>query len=134
MKKIFVLALFLALTTSCSDIKTAKINDISIPVELAVTGEQQKIGLMNRTSLEGGMLFIYDNEAQRYFWMKNTLIPLDIIYINEKNMITGIHHAIPCEKDPCPEFPGFGKYVLEVNGNFTNENNIKEGDFVSLVK
>ena len=111
------------------------INDINIPVELAITEEQQIKGLMFRTNLTGGMLFIFNEEMQRTFWMKNTLIPLDMMFINEDFEIVTIHHAIPCEEDPCKTYTSpDAKYVLEVNYNFTEENKIKEGVMVSFIK
>lgn len=133
--KIITSIIFLMFLISCSSqIKSVEINGIDIPVELAITSEQKATGLMNRMNLTGGMLFVYDDEQQRTFWMKDTLIPLDIIFINEKNKITKIHHAIPCKEEPCAIYPGTAKYVLEVNVNITTTNNIKEGYLVSLVK
>jgi len=73
--------------------------------------------------LEGGMLFIYKEEKFYNFWMKNTLIPLDIIFINKNLEVTTVHEAVPCVEDPCDIYSGFGKYVLELNLN----SNVKEG-------
>ena len=123
--------LILVLLTACSaQISFVEINNTSIPVELAQTAEEKTQGLMFRTNLTGGMLFMYDEEKTRQFWMKNTLIPLDIVYINSEKQITTIHHATPCVTDACQIYPGRAQYVLEVNFNFTNENNIQEGDLV----
>lgn len=138
MKKILLISLIFILI-SCSQINTSKIkyvqiNEINIPVELAVTNEEKAIGLMDRINLTGGMLFVYDNEQQRQFWMKDTLIPLDMIFIGNDNKITKIHHAVPCTTLQCAIYPGNAKYVLEVNYNFTTENKISEGMKVSLVK
>ena len=130
MKKLLLISLFLLV--ACSQIKYVEINDQRIPVELVITQEQKGKGLMFRTNLTGGMLFIYDDEAQRAFWMKNTLIPLDIIFINKENKITAIHRAVPCEKDPCKVYPGSAKYVLEVNQNFIG--NISAGTEVKLLR
>ncbi|MEK6887195.1 MAG: DUF192 domain-containing protein [Nanoarchaeota archaeon] len=124
--------IFLLLLISCSpliQIKYAAINNQKIPVELAETQEQQMKGLMFRENLTGGMLFIYNEENQRSFWMKNTLIPLDMIFIDKNYKITTIHHALPCKEDPCKIYASpKAKYVLEVNVNFTIKNSINVGD------
>ena len=129
-----LLGICIVLLTACSQIHYAEINQVKIPVELAVTVQQKEQGLMFRTNLTGGMLFTYDDEQPRHFWMKNTLIPLDMIFINQNNEIVTIHHAIPCIDEPCTIYPGNAKYVLETNGNFTIKNNIKEGNKVSFTK
>ena len=125
MKRLIILLLLL---TACSStIKYVEINGNKIPVELAVTQQEKAYGLMNRINLTGGMLFVYDDEKPRQFWMKDTLVPLDIVFIDKNNEIVTIHHALPCEKDPCKIYQSLpAQYVLEVNYNFTFENNIKE--------
>ncbi len=130
MKKIIFLLLFLIACSqiNTSQIKYAEIKNQKIPVELALTPEQQTKGMMFRTNLTGGMLFVYGDEAQRSFWMKNTLIPLDMIFIDKNNKITAIHYALPCKSEPCKIYASpKAKYVLEVGGNFTIKNNIKVG-------
>jgi len=122
--------LFLILLTACSlQISTVTINDVDIPVELATTDDERARGLMFRENLEGGMLFIYNSENLRRFWMKNTLIPLDIIFIDADNIVTIVHRATPCEEDPCEIYPGNAKYILEVNQNYIDVN---VGDSVSF--
>ncbi len=131
-KKLLLISLIL-LVSCTPQIKEVQINNIKIPVELATTPEQRGIGLMGRTNITGGMLFIFEDEQQRLFWMKDTLIPLDMIFINKDLEITKIHHAVPCIEDPCSIYPGNAEYVLEVNYNFTINNDIKEGEKVKLL-
>jgi uncharacterized protein len=105
---------------------------IVIKAEIADSGSEMAKGLMFRKYLgqNEGMLFVFPDSAVRTFWMKNTLIPLDMIFIAENKTIVKIHHAIPCESEKCPMY-GSGlpaKYVLEVNANFTLAYGIKEGD------
>ena len=104
-----------------------------IDVELATTPEEMTIGLMNRTSLPEnmGMLFIFDEGGIHKFWMKNTLIPLDMIWMDENGKIIYIEkNAQPCYVPACPAFgPGSSsKYGLEVNGGYTERHKINVGD------
>jgi uncharacterized membrane protein (UPF0127 family) len=84
--------------------------------ELAMTPEEQSLGLMFRQSLDAdkGMLFIFEGDEPRSFWMKNTYIPLDLIFINSRNEVVGVHYsAIP--KDETNILSGSpAQYVLEV--------------------
>ncbi len=112
------------------------INDKKIFVELAKTPEQKQKGLMYRNFLpiNHGMLFIWDKDDNRSFWMKNTLIPLDIIFISKDFEINGILQAKPCKKETgCQVYAAKAMYVLEVNKDFTKNNNIKEGQKIKLV-
>jgi len=109
--------------------------DNCFEVELARTREEQAQGLMFRQSLsrDKGMLFIFPGEGIYSFWMKNTLIPLDIIWINENKEVVFIsENILPCEKDPCPLFSSDkkSKYVLEINGGVSKEIGLKVGDKV----
>ncbi|MCX9024484.1 MAG: DUF192 domain-containing protein [Candidatus Methanoperedens sp.] len=104
-----------------------------INTELATTPEERKIGLMNRESLPEnmGMLFIFDKEGIYKFWMKNTLIPLDIIWLDENGKIIYIEkNARPCNVPTCPLFgpESSSKYTLEVNGGYTERHKINVGD------
>src|SRR3989338_1452356 len=74
-----------------------------IRAEIADTDEEMAQGLMFRTSLgkNYGMLFIYQSASAVNFWMKNTLIPLDVVFISEDFTVVKIHHAVPCTKEPC---------------------------------
>ncbi len=106
---------------------------VEIDIEIADDPKERSKGLMYRKSLpqNSGMLFIFENERNVSFWMKNTLIPLDMIFIAENGTITEIKQNIqPCESDPCESYPSNEptKYVLEVNANFSKENNIQVGD------
>lgn len=111
-------------------------NLIKVNVEIADDNNERINGLMFRKNLDknSGMLFIFDDETYQTFWMKNTLIPLDIIFIGKDLKIVDIKYATPCKEDPCKLYksPGPAKYVLEVNGNFTIENNVKIDDKITL--
>jgi uncharacterized membrane protein (UPF0127 family) len=102
-------------------------------VELAKTREEQVQGLMFREKLEQnkGMLFAFNEEGDYPFWMKNTLIPLDIIWINSNREVVFISkNAQPCGEAECLSIdPGKqAKYVLEINGGLADRTGLKPGD------
>lgn len=107
-----------------------------IDVELAENDDERSQGLMYRRSMDDskGMLFIFEQEEPQSFWMKNTVIPLDIIYVNSKMEIVKIFkNTVPFSEKSLPsEKPA--TYVVEVIGGYTDKNGIKEGDLISFVK
>jgi uncharacterized membrane protein (UPF0127 family) len=104
-------------------------------VEVAATPDQQERGLMFRRSLAGdrGMIFPYEPPQQVAFWMKNTLIPLDIIYIRPNGTIAQIVNAQPMDITPLPSGEPV-VLVLEIRGGRAAELGIKEGDKVTWTK
>ena len=106
-------------------------------VELAETQEKQALGLMFRDSMpaDHGMLFIFPAQGLRSFWMKNTRIPLDIIYFDEELKLVSIaENAQPCRTRRCPNYPSEGpaKYVLELNAGKAAELDLRPGDLLEL--
>jgi uncharacterized membrane protein (UPF0127 family) len=101
-------------------------------VEVAATPEQQERGLMFRKSLAGdrGMIFPYDPPQDVSFWMENTLIPLDIIFIRSDGTIVRITKAKALDETPLPAGEPIAA-VLEIRGGRAAELGIKEGDVVS---
>jgi uncharacterized protein len=103
-----------------------------VTVELARTDAEKARGLMERTSLrdDAGMLFLFDASADHAFWMKNTLIPLDMIFISDDGQIVGIvPRATP--GDLRPRSVGVpSRYVLEVNGGWAEARGVATGDRV----
>lgn len=101
-------------------------------VEMATTPEARTIGLMFRKSMDAnaGMLFVFEKAEQRAFWMKNTLIPLDMVFIQADGKIDSIHaNAVPHDETPAPsKGPALG--VLEINGGRAAELGIKPGDII----
>jgi len=103
-----------------------------IDIELADTEYERQLGLMKRKSMEEnqGMLFIFPDEQIRSFWMRNTFISLDMIFVNSKKEIVTIHkntRVLSSESYPSTE-PAV--YVIEVVAGFTDKYNIKVGDKV----
>jgi uncharacterized membrane protein (UPF0127 family) len=101
-------------------------------VEVAATPEQQERGLMFRKSLAGdrGMIFPYDPPQDVSFWMENTLIPLDIIFIRADGTIVRITKAKALDETPLPAGEPIA-VVLEIRGGRAAELGIKEGDVAS---
>ena len=110
-----------------------------LELETASTVEERRLGLMNRTELgeNKGMIFIYDEAEERSFWMKNTYIPLDMIFLTAERTVRTIKQADP-EPNVSDEdlrtytSEGPAKYVIETNQNFTEEKGITEGTKVKL--
>lgn len=126
--------LILSLSAGCASQPQAVINRNAVVLEIADTPDERMTGLMHREELaEGcGMLFVFDEDKMQGFWMKNTQIPLDIIFIDEDATITKIFEAEPCRQDPCATYNARGKYVLEVNRGYSKAHNISVGDRVVL--
>ena len=100
-------------------------------VQVAATPEQQEHGLMFYRSLgaDQGMIFPYDPPQDVSFWMKNTLIPLDLIYIRADGTIARIVTAQPLDETPVPAGEPIA-VVLEIRGGRAAELGIREGDKV----
>ena len=117
---------------------TIKVGNKSLKVNLAITPEQQKRGLMNIQGMpptklpeNEGMLFIYRREEMISFWMKNTTIPLSIAFIDRKGIIKEIKDMEPGSMASVrPKRPA--QYALEVNRGWFSKNNVKVGDKVKL--
>lgn len=99
-------------------------------VELADTPAEQAQGLMFRESMPrlSGMLFVYPQEADVAFWMRNTLIPLDMIFVDDEGVIVRVHpQAVPLDETPIPAgAPTLA--VLEINGGLAAAFGISAGD------
>lgn len=121
MKKILLGLITAFLLMSCSQTTTLKTPNQSFSVEKANTDELRSIGLMGRESLAAGhgMIFEFEQPDMLGFWMRNTLIPLDIIWISADKKIVDIQTVAPCLEDPCTTyFPKeSAQFVLEVNAN-----------------
>ena len=105
-------------------------------VELAVTAEEQSRGLMFRKDLrpDSSMLFVNSSDDMRFFWMKNTYIPLDMLFINSRNEVKHIHYgAKPFDETSISSrYPV--QYVLEVNAGRAKKCNIRQGTKMSILK
>lgn len=112
--------------------------EIVIPVEIANKPELWSFGLMYREDIpwEYGMLFVFPSDEFGGFWMKNTLIPLDIAFIDSSKTIFNIQRMVPCTDDNCPIYysPKPYRYALEVKAGFFEKFGFREGSKIQLLK
>lgn len=109
-----------------------ELGDIPIKVEVADTPELRRRGLMFRTKMprDEGMLFDFQETREVAFWMRNTFIPLDMIFIDERGYIKHIHqNAIPQDPTSIPSQHPV-RFVLEINGGLSAQYGLKVGDQV----
>jgi uncharacterized membrane protein (UPF0127 family) len=123
MKSLLVAPLLFALAASAT---AAPLSQPSITLhgkrfstELALTDADRARGLMMRTQLaaDHSMLFVFPDTEERWFWMKNTLIPLDILYFDADRKLVSMQLDVPpCKMDPCATYPSNApaRYVLEL--------------------
>lgn len=107
-------------------------DNYAVRLEIAADDETRQQGLMYRDRLPEatGMIFIFPQPGDFPFWMKNTLIPLDIIWIDAAHRIVHVAHDVPpCKADPCPNVPpnATASYVLEVAAGVAAQHHLAEG-------
>lgn len=105
-------------------------------VEIARTSEEQQKGLMNRETMDlnQGMVFVFSKSDIHNFWMKNTLIPLDMIWVDDQNQVVRVVTAQPCTQDPCKIYKPatLAKYVIEINAWVAEKYEIREWSMVTF--
>jgi uncharacterized membrane protein (UPF0127 family) len=108
-----------------------------VHAELATTEAERERGLMKRTSLGelDGMLFVFEAPGLHAFWMKDTLIPLDMLWLDASGKVVSVAESVPpCKTTDCPTYPprAAASFVLEVNGGFARKHNVRVGDTLSV--
>ena len=106
-------------------------------VEIAATPAEQAHGLMDRTSMpaDHGMLFVFPQAQPLTFWMKDTLIPLDMLFFDEAHRLVTIRADVPpCKADPCPTYASTApaRYVLELNAGTAAKLDLRKGDMITF--
>lgn len=106
-------------------------------VEIADSPAEREHGLMGRTSMpaDHGMLFIFPDSEPRTFWMKNTLIPLDMLFFDASQRLVAVQEDVPpCQADPCPVYPSGvpARYVLELNAGVAGKLGVRNGDLITV--
>ena len=152
---IMLLGLFLGLGCAAGDGFTAvqepaapsnaavvQISDSSYTVDLAITPKERQQGLSGRTVLahDEGMLFVFEEEQQLHFWMKEMLFPLDIIWIDAQCRLIDVAADVPAplpgtgnEEIPRVQSPSPARYVLEVNAGEGARSSLQPGDPVKFL-
>jgi len=134
----FLCVLLLAACSACaSGEPRVVLGGKTFSVEIADSSEEYELGLMFRDSMpaDHGMIFIFPDEAPRSFWMKNTRIPLDIMYFDrDLKMVSISADTPPCRVARCPSYPSIApaKYVLELNGGSAASLGVGVGDKLTL--
>jgi uncharacterized membrane protein (UPF0127 family) len=107
---------------------------IPFRVELARTQAEQQQGLMYRPHMDAdaGMLFIFNEPAPLTFWMKNTLIPLDMVFIDADRKIVGVVENAEPQTETARRVPGISQYVLEINGGLAAKLGVRAGSSVDF--
>lgn len=135
-KNIVLIGWVVLILSACQQTKhRVTLNNESFTVELADTDNLRAMGLMYRQNMADseGMLFIFPDTANRAFWMKNTLIALDILYFDQNKKLVSIsENTPPCKNTStrCPNYPSAkpAKYVLEINAGLSQRYGFKTGD------
>ena len=110
-------------------------DNFAVQVEIAADDPTREQGLMFRDRLaeDRGMIFLFPQSGVYPFWMKNTLIPLDMIWIDDaKRVVTVASDVPPCKADPCPSYPmpngpAAGRYVLETAAGVAKKHHVEPG-------
>jgi uncharacterized membrane protein (UPF0127 family) len=141
MRLLILATLSLAFTANGCALKSthawAEIDGQRFNIEIADNPELRERGLMFRRELapDTGMLFIHDDMSPIAYWMKNTYIPLDILYFDDqRKLVSAQLNVLPCgEQTQCPIYPSAGpaQYVLEINAGLAESLRLKPGDLLS---
>src|ERR1700744_526147 len=126
-----------ALAADSAKVPSVALHGKTFSTELALDDASREHGLMDRTKLaaDHSMLFVFTNSETRYFWMKNTLIPLDILYFDKDRKLISIAADVPpCKADPCKAYSSYGsaQYVLELGGGVAKQIGIQVGDELTI--
>ena len=105
-----------------------------VTVELALDDPARARGLMYRTQMDGdhGMLFSWDEDGRRSFWMQNTCIPLDMLFIAGDGTVVGILEQVPTMNTLPREVPCPARHVLELNAGWARSHGVQPGQHVDL--
>lgn len=124
--------------SAASDAPSVTLHGHRISVEVAGDDASREHGLMNRTFMpaDHGMLFVFPDSQIRTFWMKDTLIPLDMLFFDAQHKaVTVLSDVPPCKADPCPVYPSTqpARYVLELNAGAAAKLGMREGDNAEFI-
>jgi uncharacterized membrane protein (UPF0127 family) len=108
----------------------------ALRVEIADDDSSREQGLMGVTHLaaDRGMAFVWDAPTDGTFWMKDTVIPLSIAFVDDTGRVVTISEMTPCQADPCPTYAASAPYrtAVEANAGWFADNGVEVGDRMSL--
>lgn len=120
---------------------SAELKGHHFEIEIAADDASRERGLMFRDSMpaDHGMLFLFEHPAVQTFWMKNTHIPLDILYFDKNYQLVSMSERTPpCHSasNDCPQYPSVGpaQYVLELNAGTAGKLGVKQGDVLKVMR
>ena len=138
---IFCLSIGLCACAARASGPSAELKGKHFGIEIAADNDSRARGLMFRDSMSAdhGMLFVFDGMEPRVFWMKNTHIPLDILYFDKNYKLVSMQQRVPpCHSmgDDCPQYPSSGpaQYVLELNAGTADKLGAKPGDVLKVTR
>lgn len=139
MRHLFLSLILMIPTISYAGEVQLSLNGINFDVELAITESEHSHGLMGRTTLESnrGMLFVYNEPLQLSFWMKETLIPLDILFFDsDGRLLEFFANTPPCKEEPCKTYTNRSpaQYVLELSAGTAGRLKLKRGDIFTIIR
>jgi uncharacterized protein len=142
MKRWLIAPMFLLLGSCASAATDHKADAVVLhgqrySAELATDEPGRERGLMMRTTLaaDHSMLFVFPVSSPQGFWMKNTLIPLDILYFDTHRRLVSMQLNVPpCKADPCPVYPSNtpARYVLELSAGTARRTGVEVGDELKI--
>jgi uncharacterized membrane protein (UPF0127 family) len=137
--RLLLLALIALLCSACTASSTpwVELKGQRYDVELAMDDASRMRGLMFRDHLPDahGMLFVFEREEPQAFWMRNTRIPLDILYFDAALRLVSVAAGVPpCTTQTCPSYPSKGpaRFVLELNAGHARRLGVQRGDVLEL--
>lgn len=130
------MTVFLSACASWSEMQAVLPGGRTLQLEVADTAAERELGLMGRTDLDdhSGMLFVFDEPQVSRFWMKNTLIPLDILFLDATGRVVDLQTMDLCVADPCPIYSSSlpSLYALEIPAGKAREWGVTIGDVLTL--
>jgi uncharacterized membrane protein (UPF0127 family) len=120
---------------SQGDVVRMPIGRETFTLEVADDVAEQRWGLMARESMpsDHGMIFVFEEESPRDFWMKDTLIPLDIVYVDTAGKVVSVKQMKPRDETPVPS-DGAAMYAIELNQGAAQRAGVKAGDVLTIPK
>ena len=130
------LALTLPLA-ACAKGPSVEINGKTYSIEIAEDDASREHGLMDRASMpeDHGMLFVFQDDAMRAFWMKNCKFPQDMLFFDDARKLISVQRNVPpCTADPCPAYSSGApaRYVLELNAGQADKLGVSSGDVLTI--